>query len=46
MAEREKVYKYFVQGCLKTFLLVFTSLEMHRNSKYDQLLVKKSNSSS
>ena len=37
----EKVYKCFLQDCLKTFLLVFTSLKMHWNSKNEQFLVKK-----
>ena len=41
MLKAEKVYKCFLQDCLKTFLLVFTSLKMHWNSKNEQFLVKK-----
>ena len=37
----EKVHKYFVQDCMKIFFLLYTSLKLHRSSKFDQLLVKK-----
>ena len=38
----ENVCKYFVQDCLKIFLLVFTSLKMLKNTNNDQFLVQKS----
>ena len=41
MLKCEKVSKCFVQDCLKMFLLVFTPLKIHRNSKNDQFLVEK-----
>ena len=40
VVKREKVYKCFVQDCLKVFLLVFTFLKMHRNSKNYQFLLE------
>ena len=40
-AKKWNVSKYFVQDCLKIYLLVFSSLKMHWNSKNDQFLVKK-----
>ena len=40
-----KVYKYFAQGCLKVFILGFTSLKMHWNYKNDEFLVEKSKTS-
>ena len=43
--DRGKLYKSFVQDCLKIFLLVFTSLKMQENSKTDQFLIEKSKSS-
>ena len=45
MLKREKVYKCFVQDCLKIFLLVFTSLKMHGDSKKQQCLIEKSKTS-
>ena len=40
----EKVYKFFVQNCLKNFLLVFICLKMSWNPKNYQFLVEKSKS--
>ena len=37
----ENVDKCSVQDCLKNFLLTFTSLKMHWNSKNDQFLAEK-----
>ena len=39
--ESEKVWKCFVQDCLKIFLIVFICLEMLWNPKNDQFLVEK-----
>ena len=42
MLKPKNVCKYFVQDCLKIFLLVFTSLKMLKNTNNDQFLVQKS----
>ena len=42
----EKVYKFFVQDCLKNFLLVFICLKMSWNPKNYQFSVEKSKISS
>ena len=41
LLKREKASKYFVQDCMKVFLLDFTSLKMHRISKNDLFLVER-----
>ena len=44
MPKHENFSIYFVQNCLKIFLLLLTFLEMHVNSTNDQLLLEKSKS--
>ena len=41
MPKRKNVSKYFVQDCLKIFLLLLTVLKTHGNSKKDETLAKK-----
>ena len=41
MPKRKSVSKYFVQDCLKIFLLILTVLKTNGNSKNDEALVKK-----
>ena len=45
-AKREKVWRYLILDWLKIFLLLFTSLKLHRNSKNHQFLAKKKSKTS